>query len=470
MGEYEDIVLSKYSFDEIKSIFSEKNIIRTWRLCWVALAEAEHELGLKQVTKPMIAEMKKNIDNINLTVRKKKEKETRHDVLAEIYTYGLVCPKAKGIIHLGATSQFVKDNTDLILQYNALKIIQTDLISLLKNFYTLIQRTKKIPTLGYTHFQPAQPTTLGKRFSVYAQDFLMDLQELNTLLNNYTIRGAKGATGTQASYLKLFGDSKKVKKLDLLVAKKLGFARTFPVSTQTYTRKYDTKIASVLASICSTAKKFATDIRLMSNLGIIEEPFGKKQAGSSAMPYKRNPMKSERICSLCRKVINNMADFYEVYSEQWLERSLDDSACRRIDIPQNFMLADYILRNLAEIVDGLVIFEKQSEKIMQQELPFLATEDILMECVKKGSDRQKIHDIIKKHAYEVTKNIKLKGKQNDLIQRLAQDARIPLKMKELEKILSSKTLIGLSVEQVDDFCNENLKPVIQNLKPIIKMR
>ena len=461
MEDCKDIVLSKYSSDEMKNIFSERNIIRTWRQCWIALAEAEHELGLKQISKPMVLEMKKNLDNINLKIAKKKEQETRHDVLAQIYAYGLVCPKAKPIIHLGATSQFVKCNTDLILQYQALQIIRDDLVVLLRNFYTLIQRTKKIPTLAYTHFQPAQPTTLGKRFAVYAQDLLMDLKELDNIYQNYALRGVKGATGTQASFLKLLGSKAKVNKLDILVTKKLGFKHVFPITTQTYPRKFDTRIACFLASICSTCKKFATDIRLLSNPGIIEEPYGKKQTGSSAMPYKKNPMKAERVCSLARKVMNNVADFYEIYAEQWLERTLDDSACRRIDIPQNFMLTDYILKNIAEIADGLLVFEKQSIKLMEQELPFLVTEDILMESVKKGGDRQKVHELIKKHSYEVARNIKLKGKENDLIERLGADKRIPLSLNDLNKILSNKSFVGLSEEQADRFCKEHLSPVLK---------
>ncbi len=461
MEEYKDIVSAKYSYDEMKALFSEKNIIRTWRLCWIALAEAEHELGLKQVTRAMIAEMKKNLGNINLKAGKRKEQETKHDVLAQIYAYGLVCPKARPIIHLGATSQFVKCNTDLILQHKALQIIRNNIVSLLKNFYKLIQRTKKIPSLAYTHFQPAQPTTLGKRFAIYAQDFLMDLKELSNIFQNYALRGVKGATGTQASFLRLLGNKTKVEKLEILVTKKLGFKYVFPITTQTYPRKVDTRIACLLASICSTCKKFATDIRLLSHLGIIEEPYGKKQSGSSAMPYKRNPMKAERICSLARKVMNNVADFYEIYAEQWLERTLDDSACRRIDIPQNFMLTDYILKKISYVVEGLVVFEKQSIKLMEQELPFLATEDILMESVKKGGDRQKVHELIKKHSYEVARNIKLKGKENNLIERLGADKRVPLSLNELKKILSNKSFVGLSEEQTDRFCKEYLKPVLK---------
>jgi len=464
MGEYEDIVATKYSRPLMREIFSEQSIIKTWRLYWIALAEAEHELGLKAVTKEMVAEMKKNIDNIDFSAAKENEKETQHDVMSHVYAYGLTCTNAKGIIHLGATSQCVKCNTDLILQHKALLIIREDLIALLKNFYNVIQGTKHIPTLSYTHYQPAQPTTIGRRFCTYAQDFLMDLKDLDYLLEDYSLRGAKGATGTQASFLTLLGNKEKVKKLDLLIAKKLGFKKVFPITTQTYSRKFDTKIACLLASISSTCKKFSTDIRLLSNLGVLEEPFGEKQTGSSAMPYKRNPMMSERICSLSRKVMNNVADFYEVYSEQWLERTLDDSASRRIDIPQNFMLTDYMLDKLAGIVKGVVIFDKVSEKLLMQELPFLATEEILMEGVKKGADRQKMHEIIKEHSFEVTKNIKLNGGENDLIERLSKDDRIPLKKQDFERILSSNSFIGLSVEQTDAFLAELKKVIIAKIK------
>jgi len=461
MGECEDIVLTKYSREEMRELFSEKNIILTWRKCWLALAEAEHELGLKQVTKEMVSELRQNINNIDLAAAKDKEKECEHDVMSHIYAYGLACPKAQGIIHLGATSQFVKCNTDLILQHKALLFIRQDLISLLSAFSKRIDETKKIATLSYTHYQPAQPTTIGRRLCNYANELIMDLKELDNILDNFALLGAKGATGTQASFLKLFGSLEKVKKLDVLVTKKLGFSKSYTISTQTYPRKFDTKIACLLASICSTCKRFATDIRLLSNIGIIEEPTKEKQTGSSAMPYKRNPMMSERICSLSRKVINNVADFYEVYSEQWLERTLDDSASRRIDIPDNFMLTDYILSSTEKIVAGFVVFEKRAAKLLEEELPFMATEDILMECVKRGGDRQKIHEIIKQHSFDVIKAIKQEGAKNDLLERLSKEESIGLKKEELEKIMTAGSFIGLAVGQVDDFCRKELIPAIK---------
>jgi adenylosuccinate lyase len=456
MGECENIVLSKYSRESMRELFSERNIILNWRKCWVALAKAEHELGLKQITKEMISELKTNLDNIDFKAAREKEKECEHDVMSHIYAYSLVCPKAKGIIHLGATSQFVKCNTDLMLQHKALTIIREDLITLLFEFSKRIDETKNIATLSYTHYQPAQPTTIGRRLCNYAEELLMDLKDLDLLFKDYPLLGAKGATGTQASFLKLFGSEEKVKKLDTLIVKKLGFQTSYAVSTQTYPRKFDTKIACLLASICSSCKRFATDIRLLSNLGILEEPTKKNQTGSSAMPYKRNPMMSERISSLSRKVMNNVADFYEVYSEQWLERTLDDSASRRIDIPENFMLTDYILANTEKIISGFTVFEKRATKLLEEELPFMATENILMECVKRGNDRQKVHEIIKKHSFDVIKAIKQEGTKNDLLDRLSKEEIIGMKKNELEAIANIKEFIGLAVEQTNDFCKKEL--------------
>ncbi|MFH1588988.1 MAG: adenylosuccinate lyase [archaeon] len=450
MVDYNYIVADKYSSADMRLLFSKENTILNWRKCWIALAEAQNELGLKRVSKSKISELKKQLTNLKLDLMDKYESELKHDVMAAVKVYGDVCPNAKDIIHLGATSQFVKCNTDLIVQREALVIIRKQLLNLLKSFEKLIDKTKNIPTVGYTHFQPAQPTTFGKRFSVYAYDLLTDLEDLDAF--EIPFRGAKGATGTQASFLKLFdGDVSKVKKLDMLIAKKMGFSKVFPITTQTYTRKLDIKIASLLANIASTCKKFATDIRLLSNLKLLDEPFGSKQVGSSAMPYKQNPMKSERISSLARKVMNNLNDFYQVYSEQWLERSLDDSAIRRIDIPENFMLTEYILSCMNQVVSGLVIYEKQSISLLKKELPFLATEEILMESVKKGADRQKIHEIIKKHSLLVAKNVKLNGFENDLLERLAKDKSIPLSDKELDKLLFGKSFTGMAINQCDDF-------------------
>ncbi|MFH1916529.1 MAG: adenylosuccinate lyase, partial [Nanoarchaeota archaeon] len=447
MNDYKDIVAEKYSSEEMRNLFSEQNIVRTWRLCWIALAEAEAELGLKEITKEMIDELKKNIDNIDLAGAKEKEKETQHDVAAQIHAYGKVCPKAKGIIHLGATSQYVKCNTDLILQREALSILRKKLVLLLEIFAKQILKYKDVPTLSYTHYQSAQPTTIGRRLCNYAQDLLTDLEDLDRVHVSIKSRGAKGTTGTQATFLTLFNnDHKKVKKLDTLIAKKLGFSESYSLTTQTYSRKEDIKIHSVLAGIAASAKRFATDLRLLSNLKIMEEPFGKKQVGSSAMPYKQNPMHSERISSLSRKVMNNLKDFYDTYAEQWLERSLDDSAIRRIDIPENFMLTEHIIDLLTKIMKDLVVNEHVSRKMLENELPFLASEEIILSAVKKGKDRQIVHEAIKEHSIAVTKRIKLEGGENDLLERISQDKRIGLTKEELKKLLDSNKFIGRSRE------------------------
>jgi adenylosuccinate lyase len=464
-SQYEDIVKEKYSSKEMRELFSERNVILNWRRCWVALAVVERDLGLKVITKEMVQEMKDNMENIDLEAARKKEQEVKHDVVAQIYAYGLVCPKAKGIIHLGATSQYVKCNTDMILNRQALNIIRKKLLLLIKNFDGLIDKYKTAPTLGYTHYQPAQPLTIGRRFCVYAQDFLSDFEELDRLLNNLQFRGAKGATGTQDSFVELFdGDKRKVMKLDVQVSRMLGFEKIYPITSQTYTRKQDIYIMNVMANIAATAKKFATDMRLMSNLNILEEPFTEKQVGSSAMPYKRNPMRSERVCSLARKVMSNLADFYNTYSEQWLERTLDDSAIRRIDIPQNFMLVEYIIDSLTEITSGLVVYPMISKRLLDQELPFMATEKIIMATVKKGADRQQIHEILREHAFNLAKHIKMDGGDNNLIEMLANDARIGLSRQELENILDVNKFLGMSVEQSENFLKNYLRPVLRKNK------
>jgi len=350
----------------------------------------------------------------------------------------------------------------MLLQRQALLIVRKKLLILLDNFYGLIEKYKAVPTLGYTHYQPAQPLTMGRRFCVYAQDFLSDFEELDHLLSTIKFRGEKGATGTQDSFMELFdGDKRKVQKLDILLAKKLGLGKVYPITAQTYTRKQDIYIMTLLANIVASAKKFATDVRLMSNLNILEEPFTEKQVGSSAMPYKRNPMKSERVCSLARKVINNVPDFYDTYAEQWLERTLDDSAIRRIDIPQNFMLTEYIIDTLNEITAGLVIYPTIAKKLLDEELPYMATEKIIMACVKKGADRQKIHEILREHAFNLAKHIKMEGRDNNLISMIANDSRIGLSKQELEKILDVSKFIGLSVEQSEIFARDYLRPILR---------
>lgn len=462
---YNDIVKVKYSSKEMRELFSERNVVLNWRRCWIALAESEMQLGVRIVTKEMVEEMKANIGNIDFEAVKKKELETQHDVVAQIYAYGLVCPKSKDIIHLGATSQFVKCNTDIVIMRDALNILRAKLLTLLRHFEVAIEKFKTVPTLGYVHYEPAQPLTIGRRFCVYAQDFISDYENILSAITNLTLRGAKGATGTQDSFMLLFdGDTKKIEKLDQMIAKKLGFDKLYQITSQTYTRKQDIQIMQGLANIAATAKRFATDIRLMSNLGIIEEPFTEGQVGSSATPFKRTPIRSERVCSLARKVINNLPDFYHTYSEQWLERTLDDSAIRRIDIPTNFMLTEYIIDLLNEITSGLVVYPTMAAKALKQELPFMATERIIMATLKKGANRTEINKILREHQFNLAKHIKMEGGENNLIDMLASDARIGLTRDELVKILDIRNFVGRSLEQTDNFLKNQLRPILKKNK------
>lgn len=458
-----NIIEQKYSYPEMKELFSEEHLVRTYRSCWIALAKAQRQAGLKRITNEMIKELEKSKNKINLSVVRKKEKENKHDILAHIYAYGVLCPKAKEIIHLGATSQCIKCNSDLLIQYDALILIKKSLLALLSELSDKIDKTKKIACIAHTHYQPAQPTTIGKRLCSYAQDFLMDLEDLEIILNNYKLRGAKGATGTQASYLKLLGIKEKVFLMDNLFVKNLGFSQKYDITTQTYTRKFDAKIANLLASIATTCKKYATDIRLLSNIGILQENFGKKQAGSSAMPYKKNPMMCERICSLSRKLMNNQNDFHQVYAEQWLERTLDDSAIRRIDIPENFMLTDYILIKMSEVTKGLVVYENVCKKQLDEAMPFLIIEDLLMQGVKNGGDRQKLHEVLKKHAIETSYEINALGKSNNLLSKISNDKNINLSKKDIDILMKKGSPIGLSVQQTENF-QKKLKHILRRKK------
>ncbi|MEE9525716.1 MAG: adenylosuccinate lyase, partial [Candidatus Woesearchaeota archaeon] len=397
---YQDPLVGRYTDKEMQYIFSEEFKFTTWRRCWIALAESQMELGLKQITPEMVDELKKAQTTIDYNTAKEKEKEIRHDVMAHVYEYGLHCPKAKGIIHLGATSQFVCCNTDLIQIKEALKIIKKGIINTINNLTKFAEEHKALVTLGYTHYQPAQPTTIGKRITLYIQDLILDLKRLEFPI---LARGVKGTTGTQASYMELFNNYEKVKELDKLVSEKLGFKNSFPITGQTYTRKFDTIVAKALAGIAESAHKFAVDMRLMSNLKIMEEPFAKSQTGSSAMAYKRNPMRSERMTALSRKLMNLQLDFSHIHSNQWFERTLDDSSIRRIDIPQAFLLANAILKLYQNITDGMVVYPAQIKKYLNEELPFMATEVILMELAKQGYDRQEMHEIIKKHSIDAGK-------------------------------------------------------------------
>jgi adenylosuccinate lyase len=461
---YQEPLVSRYTSLEIQKLFSEKTKFTTWRKCWLALAEAQYELGLTDIiTEDMLSEMRANLTNIDFDVAAQKEKEIRHDVMAHVYEFGLKCPKASGIIHLGATSQFVVCNTDLIIQKTAMEFIRSSLLQVIKNLAEFSRRYKALPTLGFTHYQPAQPTTVGKRNTLYIQDLIMDLEYIDTYLGQIKARGAKGTVGTQATFLELFkGDHQKVRELDILVAKKLGFSNVFSVTGQTYTRKLDMKLAETLAGIGATSHKFAVDLRLLSNLKVQEEPFEKKQTGSSAMAYKRNPMRSERLTGLARKLMALPQNFASTYANQWFERTLDDSAIRRMDIPQCFLLTDAILKLFINITSDMVVFPSQIKKHLMAELPFMATEKVLMAAVEKGESRQEMHEVVKEHSLAAGKNVKEHGKDNDLFYRLGSDERIPFSLQELEAMVSDYSqFTGRAQEQTEEFLLEIVSPLLE---------
>jgi len=461
---YQEPLVSRYTSLEIQQLFSEKFKFTTWRKCWIALAEAQFELGLTDiVSEEMLNEMRANVSNIDFELASKKEQEIRHDVMAHVYEFGLKCPKAAGIIHLGATSQFVVCNTDLIIQRTAMQFIRSSVLQVIKNLAGFCAQNKALPTLGFTHYQPAQPTTVGKRNTLYLQDLIMDLEYIDMYLAQLKARGAKGTVGTQATFLELFkGDHQKVRQLDMLVAKKLGFTEIFAVTGQTYTRKLDMKLAETLAGIGATSHKFAVDLRLLSNLKVQEEPFEKNQTGSSAMAYKRNPMRSERLTGLARKLMTLPQNFASTYSNQWFERTLDDSAIRRMDIPQCFLLADAILKLFINITSDMVVFPAQIKRHLMAELPFMATEKILMEAVKRGESRQEMHEIVKEHSLAAGKIVKEQGKENDLFIRLAGDNRIPFSLQELEAMISDYSqFTGRAKEQTEEFLQEVVSPLLE---------
>ncbi|NLI58403.1 MAG: adenylosuccinate lyase, partial [Clostridium sp.] len=441
---YENPLNSRYASKEMQELFSPDMKFRTWRRFWIALAEAQKELGL-DITDEQIDELKKYKDDINYTVAEQKEKEFRHDVMAHIHAYGEQCPNARRIIHLGATSCYVGDNTDIVIMTEGLKLIRKKLITTIEKLSEFALKYKDMPTLGFTHFQPAQIVTVGKRACLWIQDLLIDLEDLDYVLSNMKLLGSKGTTGTQASFLNLFeGDHEKVKKLDNLIAEKMGFDNVFAVSGQTYTRKLDARVLNVLSNIAQSAYKFSNDLRLLQSIKEIEEPFEKKQIGSSAMAYKRNPIRSERISALARYVIVNALNPAITASTQWLERSLDDSANRRISIPEGFLAVDSILNIYINIASGLVVYPKIIEKHIQAELPFMATENILMEAVKAGGDRQELHERIRVHSMEAAREVKEKGKENDLIERIAKDEAFGLDIFKLNQVLDAKNYIGRS--------------------------
>ena len=451
----------RYASEEMQRIFSNDKKFRTWRKLWIALAESEKELGL-DITQEQIEELKAHAEDINYDVAKEREKIVRHDVMSHVYAYGQQCPNAKGIIHLGATSCFVGDNTDLIVMYEALELIKKKLVNVLAELEKFALAHKDLPVLAFTHFQPAQPTTLGKRAAIWAQDLLLDYEELCFLLENKKLRGCKGTTGTQASFMELFdNDEAKVKQLDQMVAQKMGYEKSFPVSTQTYSRKVDSRILNALGSIAQSAHKFSNDIRLLPNLKEVEEPFEKGQIGSSAMAYKRNPMRSERMASLANYVIADTLNPAITAATQWFERTLDDSANKRISIPEAFLAVDGILDLYLNITDGLVVYPKVIEAHLMKELPFMATEMILMDAVKAGGDRQELHERIRIHSMAAGKVVKEEGLDNDLLERIAADDMFPMNMEQLKAIMSPINFVGRAPSQTAEFFNECIDPILE---------
>lgn len=457
---YQSPLTSRYASEEMQRIFSNDTKFKTWRKLWIALAEAEKELGLN-ITDEQINELKANADNINYDVANKREKEVRHDVMAHVYAYGELCPKAKGIIHLGATSCYVGDNTDLIVMNEGLKLIHKKLISLISLLSKFALEYKSLPTLAFTHFQPAQPTTVGKRAALWIMELMLDLEEVEHRIEKTCLLGSKGTTGTQASFLELFeGDHEKVKKVDDIIAKKMGFNSAYPVSGQTYSRKVDSLYLNVLSGIAQSAAKFSNDIRLLQHLKEIEEPFEKNQIGSSAMAYKRNPMRSERIASLARYVIVDALNPAITSSSQWFERTLDDSANKRISIPEGFLAVDAILNLYINIVDGLVVYPKVIEQRLLKELPFMATENIMMSAVLKGGDRQELHERIRIHSMEAGKKVKIEGLDNDLVDRIANDPAFKMSKDEILLLLKPENFVGRAAEQTEDFIKE-ITPILE---------
>lgn len=466
---YSNPLAERYSSKEMLENFSPNKKFSTWRKLWVALAEAEKELGLN-ITDEQIKEMKENIYNIDYELAAKKEAEFRHDVMAHVHTFGAQAPKAMPIIHLGATSAFVGDNTDLIQIKDGLNILKTKLVNVISEMSKFAMEYKDLPTLGFTHFQAAQLTTVGKRVTLWLQSLLLDLEELEFRERTLRFRGVKGTTGTQASFKELFNDDfKKVKELDEKITEKMGFDKRFLVAGQTYDRKVDSEVMNLLANIAQSAHKFTNDLRLLQHLKEIEEPFEKNQIGSSAMAYKRNPMRSERISSLAKFVIALQQSTAMTASTQWFERTLDDSANKRLSLPQAFLAIDAILIIWKNVLDGLVVYPKMIEKHIMAELPFMSTEYIIMECVKNGGDRQELHERIRVHSMEAGKMVKVEGKENDLIERILNDKGFNLDKDRLLEILAPKNFIGFAPEQTEEFINIEVKPILEKYKDRLGM-
>ena len=460
----------RYASREMQYIFSPDKKFRTWRRLWIALAETEKELGLN-ITDEQIEELKSHADDINYDVAKEREKIVRHDVMSHVYAYGVQCPKAKGIIHLGATSCYVGDNTDIIVMTEALKLVKKKLVNVIAELSAFADKYKDQPTLAFTHFQPAQPTTVGKRATLWTQEFLLDLEDLEYVLGTMKLLGSKGTTGTQASFLELFdGDQETIDKIDPMIAEKMGFKECYPVSGQTYSRKVDTRVANILAGIAASAHKMSNDIRLLQHLKEVEEPFEKSQIGSSAMAYKRNPMRSERIASLSRYVMVDALNPAITSATQWFERTLDDSANKRLSIPEGFLAIDGILDLCLNVVDGLVVYPKVIEKHMMAELPFMATENIMMDAVKAGGDRQELHERIRELSMEAGKTVKVEGKDNNLLELIAADPAFNLSLEDLQKSMDPKKYIGRAKEQTERFVNTVVQPILDSHKELLGVK
>ena len=460
----------RYASKEMQYIFSPDMKFRTWRKLWIALAETERELGLN-ITQEQIDEMKAHADDINYDVAKERERQVRHDVMSHVYAFGVQCPKAKGIIHLGATSCYVGDNTDIIVMTEALKLVRKKLVNVIAELSKFAAQYKDQPTLAFTHFQPAQPTTVGKRATLWTQEFLMDLEDLEYVLSTMKLLGSKGTTGTQASFLELFdGDQETIDKIDPMIAEKMGFRSCYPVSGQTYSRKVDTRVLNILAGIAASAHKMSNDIRLLQHLKEVEEPFEKSQIGSSAMAYKRNPMRSERIASLSRYVMIDALNPAITSATQWFERTLDDSANKRLSVPEGFLAIDGILDLCLNVVDGLVVYPKVIEKHMMAELPFMATENIMMDAVKAGGDRQELHERIRELSMEACKNVKVEGKDNNLLELIAADPAFNLTLEDLQKSMDPSRYTGRAKEQTEAFIANVVQPVLDAHKDLLGVK
>lgn len=464
---YDSPLSGRYASKEMQYIFSQDKKFTTWRRLWIALAEAERELGLN-ISEEQIAELKEHVNDINYDVAIAREKEVRHDVMSHVYAYGVQCPKAKGIIHLGATSCYVGDNTDIIIMTEGLKLVKKKLVNVMSKLANFADKYKALPTLAFTHFQPAQPTTVGKRATLWLMELTLDYDDICYLIDSMKLLGSKGTTGTQASFLELFdGDQEKIKKIDKLIAKKMGFTDCYPVSGQTYSRKVDSRVLNVLAGIASSAHKFSNDIRLLQHLKEVEEPFEKSQIGSSAMAYKRNPMRSERIASLSRYVMSDLMNPYITAATQWFERTLDDSANKRLSVPEAFLAIDGILDLYMNVADGLVVYEKVIEKHIMAELPFMATENIMMDAVKRGGDRQELHEKIRTLSMEAGRNVKERGLDNNLLELIAAEPSFNITLEELKKQMDPSKYTGRSKEQVEDFLKEVIRPILEENRALL---